>query len=290
MDRHIKFGLSTIVGVITLVRDTVDVILAFQLPKTKKTLSYKEFQTILESLRDFRVVLMLLEKICNSTKVALHPAVSIMTEHIKAIPQPVDLISSKQDVDELLERVLGCKITQKQYDELLWKSIVSKLQRTYHQYGRIFSNLTGFGYEEHSLTPYPIKPGGQLYEHVKGMMKHAREFSPCECCHSVEKVLDNVIGLTEKDAFGCMLLRLMYRQPTCTGVKELMHRTHDIDPYCFKCLNFTDQLYYCGKCECTFYCSKECQEKDWSFHKEMCKVIKKGDDKQWQEICHKLKC
>jgi hypothetical protein len=27
----------------------------------------------------------------------------------------------------------------------------------------------------------------------------------------------------------------------------------------------------CGKCKCEFYCSKECQKKDWLTHKRTCK-------------------
>jgi hypothetical protein len=30
----------------------------------------------------------------------------------------------------------------------------------------------------------------------------------------------------------------------------------------------------CGKCKGVFYCSKECQTSDWSYHKRECKAIK----------------
>eukprot|EP01083_Nonionella_stella_P157575 511704_1 len=42
---------------------------------------------------------------------------------------------------------------------------------------------------------------------------------------------------------------------------------------CAKC-NKTGATAVCGACKCTYYCSRDCQRKDWKQHKKICKMIK----------------
>eukprot|EP01084_Bolivina_argentea_P157435 274359_1 len=30
---------------------------------------------------------------------------------------------------------------------------------------------------------------------------------------------------------------------------------------------------HCGRCKCTYYCSKKCQQVDWKYHKKICKML-----------------
>lgn len=43
-----------------------------------------------------------------------------------------------------------------------------------------------------------------------------------------------------------------------------------IYPKCNACNN--DGINKCSKCKTTFYCSKECQIKDFKMHKKVCKM------------------
>jgi hypothetical protein len=44
----------------------------------------------------------------------------------------------------------------------------------------------------------------------------------------------------------------------------------EYSPTCSTCLK-KGILKRCSKCKKVFYCSKECQKKDWNFHKTICK-------------------
>ncbi|CAG2103049.1 unnamed protein product [Medioppia subpectinata] len=46
--------------------------------------------------------------------------------------------------------------------------------------------------------------------------------------------------------------------------------------YCDNCLKPTDQLKRCSKCRQMYYCGKNCQTIDWSFHKNECKVFREN--------------
>ena len=45
---------------------------------------------------------------------------------------------------------------------------------------------------------------------------------------------------------------------------------------CFVC-NSPNAVKACGSCKCAFYCSRECQQKDWPSHKKLCKLIKESN-------------
>ena len=57
------------------------------------------------------------------------------------------------------------------------------------------------------------------------------------------------------------------------------------DPKCGCCGEPATQR--CSKCKSVWYCSRECQLKDWKAHKEMCKMlteVRKDEDKREDEI------
>lgn len=57
------------------------------------------------------------------------------------------------------------------------------------------------------------------------------------------------------------------------------------DPKCASCGEPATQR--CSKCKSVWYCSRECQLKDWKAHKEMCKMlteVRKDEDKREDEI------
>lgn len=60
---------------------------------------------------------------------------------------------------------------------------------------------------------------------------------------------------------------------------------------CEKCRDFetTKKFKLCSSCKISYYCSIECQRKDWKIHKGCCnnlkKVWKRLDDLKWKEDC-----
>lgn len=42
---------------------------------------------------------------------------------------------------------------------------------------------------------------------------------------------------------------------------------------CSVCLATTTSVKKCGGCHVTFYCSRECQKRDWSTHKSLCRQV-----------------
>jgi hypothetical protein len=44
---------------------------------------------------------------------------------------------------------------------------------------------------------------------------------------------------------------------------------------CAACFTKREKLLKCGACQSMWYCSSECQKKDWKSHKQLCKAIKK---------------
>jgi len=50
--------------------------------------------------------------------------------------------------------------------------------------------------------------------------------------------------------------------------------------FCFYCKETqTKKMRKCGNCKSVYYCSRECQKKDWSFHKGRCKNMKQDKKK-----------
>eukprot|EP01083_Nonionella_stella_P157574 511701_1 len=45
---------------------------------------------------------------------------------------------------------------------------------------------------------------------------------------------------------------------------------------CAKC-NKAGATAVCGACKCTYYCSRDCQRKDWKQHKRICKMLKEEE-------------
>ncbi|CAG2102031.1 unnamed protein product [Medioppia subpectinata] len=60
--------------------------------------------------------------------------------------------------------------------------------------------------------------------------------------------------------------------------KPLLVYIHDKykGEYCDNCLKPMDQLKRCSKCRQMYYCGKNCQTIDWSFHKNECKVLREN--------------
>lgn len=47
---------------------------------------------------------------------------------------------------------------------------------------------------------------------------------------------------------------------------------------CAQCLVIQPNLSQCAQCRMAQYCSRECQKKNWKFHKHCCKRLRKGED------------
>lgn len=45
--------------------------------------------------------------------------------------------------------------------------------------------------------------------------------------------------------------------------------------YCSVCKQAFEVIHSCSKCKCIRYCSKECQGKDWAYHKHYCASFSK---------------
>lgn len=56
-----------------------------------------------------------------------------------------------------------------------------------------------------------------------------------------------------------------------TLIRKLDERT--LEAACKNCEKYTKDLKICAKCRFTYYCSRECQKKDWKEHKEDCTLI-----------------
>lgn len=57
---------------------------------------------------------------------------------------------------------------------------------------------------------------------------------------------------------------------------------------CATCNKITTQ--YCARCKCNFYCSKECQKKDWFKHKIVCSSLEKDSGKVTERIVDQWTC
>jgi hypothetical protein len=73
------------------------------------------------------------------------------------------------------------------------------------------------------------------------------------------------------DAFGSIvcekLLDIPQRnQPTFSYVSRIQKK-------CWTCLGISAELLRCSACKKTYYCSIECQRKDWKKHKPRCKFL-----------------
>jgi len=51
--------------------------------------------------------------------------------------------------------------------------------------------------------------------------------------------------------------------------------SHNRKNYCNYCLKSSEKLMKCGKCQVVYYCSQDCQKKDWGIHKKECSVYTK---------------
>lgn len=54
--------------------------------------------------------------------------------------------------------------------------------------------------------------------------------------------------------------------------ERLMKSLEDYTNRCYNCNKVTKDIKACSGCKVTYYCSRECQKKDWSMHKRECKV------------------
>lgn len=70
-----------------------------------------------------------------------------------------------------------------------------------------------------------------------------------------------------KKRLQCSCLDEMYSE-----IKKIEDRVSE----CFHCKQKTKRRYLraCSRCKCTLYCSQECQQLDWPYHREWCKQIR----------------
>eukprot|EP01080_Neovahlkampfia_damariscottae_P005769 gene5769-9590_t len=64
---------------------------------------------------------------------------------------------------------------------------------------------------------------------------------------------------------------LITEAPICHVVSDRLLETH-----CHYCLQFLEKKLRCPKCKFAYYCSGDCQKKDWANHKYECKSILKS--------------
>ena len=57
---------------------------------------------------------------------------------------------------------------------------------------------------------------------------------------------------------------------------------------CWSCKLLSGNSHRCSTCRSRVYCSKECQNKDWKLHKNICEILKE-DGKQIKIESHKQK-
>ena len=87
-------------------------------------------------------------------------------------------------------------------------------------------------------------------------------------CHLT--ICDKIINMEEY----VNILKLC--SPTCSRAIVTLTRKKDgrtLEASCKACKKYVKDLKRCGKCGMVYYCSKECQIKDWKDHKEDCKLI-----------------
>jgi hypothetical protein len=84
---------------------------------------------------------------------------------------------------------------------------------------------------------------------------------------STNKKIENLI--TNNDSIEKIVYNGDHKKATLT-LKDDSKVTLDVMHYCFMCNNVTSKK--CGSCRNTFYCSIECQRKDWPEHKKYCAI------------------
>ena len=57
------------------------------------------------------------------------------------------------------------------------------------------------------------------------------------------------------------------------GIRAKRQANIHVQEACPICFTVSIKLMKCGACKCAYYCSVECQKKDWSSHKETCKEM-----------------
>ncbi|KAM5537922.1 hypothetical protein V8D89_008398 [Ganoderma adspersum] len=97
----------------------------------------------------------------------------------------------------------------------------------------------------------------------------------------------DIAALIDYFEIGCPCCQLEYQLWFITGVPPAPHRNPQSDPkgalhrelmqcqFCFKSRREGVQFFRCGGCSIEIYCSKECQKKAWSRHKEKCALNRK---------------
>jgi len=77
----------------------------------------------------------------------------------------------------------------------------------------------------------------------------------------------------EEVAASVIALRSIGHQGTDAEMRKLAVSTHWGNPICAICYERRhDKLHPCQECLLQFYCSEECEEKHWEFHKTQCRV------------------
>ena len=69
--------------------------------------------------------------------------------------------------------------------------------------------------------------------------------------------------------------------PASVAAEEQPHST--VRCVCTKCGSLPapgDKLRYCGRCEVTTYCNKQCARAHWAEHKVMCEILREGHKRE----------
>ncbi|KAJ7752479.1 hypothetical protein DFH07DRAFT_825496 [Mycena maculata] len=64
-----------------------------------------------------------------------------------------------------------------------------------------------------------------------------------------------------------------YFKLVARSAKDIRTARSGIQFSCTKCMSTGPELRQCGRCKSVWYCSRECQTKDWPYHKQSCKQV-----------------
>lgn len=91
------------------------------------------------------------------------------------------------------------------------------------------------------------------------------------CCGQTSKVEHTfVVDLVNQNA-KCYVVKCSEKCYKLTRRKHLEDETMQGYMRCGFCLDGTKSRKKCGRCKAKYYCSLECQRKDWGEHKKECK-------------------
>jgi len=98
------------------------------------------------------------------------------------------------------------------------------------------------------------------------------------CGDMLEKILQGKEGYPRnKHAQIQSTLRNIYE--IATSISDGIGKRNEVKDICRYCNKTGDDFKRCGRCKTAFYCSRECQTKDWKVHKKSCTPMDKSMSK-----------